>query len=111
MDPDQIAEFRARLREKLSETETAGAASESGGDVVALDQQAIGRVSRIDAIQRQAIAKATDRRRAAETQRILHALKLMDEGEYGWCEACGEAIGVPRLNVDPAATRCIACAR
>jgi RNA polymerase-binding transcription factor DksA len=39
------------------------------------------------------------------------ALQRMEEGTYGVCEACGQAIEPERLAALPIATVCIACAR
>ncbi|OYO04097.1 TraR/DksA family transcriptional regulator [Enemella evansiae] len=38
-----------------------------------------------------------------------HALRLIDQGLYGWCESCGEPIGKGRLQVYPRATMCVVC--
>ncbi|MFN0263261.1 TraR/DksA family transcriptional regulator [Tepidamorphus sp. 3E244] len=78
---------------------------------VALDQQSVGRLSRMDAMQRQAMSQEQERRRALELRRIDAALERLDEGEYGECDSCGEEISDKRLSVDPAAHLCIACAR
>lgn len=43
--------------------------------------------------------------------RIEHALERMDEGKYGTCASCGEAIAAMRLNALPFVTTCIDCAR
>ena len=59
----------------------------------------------------QAMAKAGHTRRQIERTRLLAALARMDEGEFGYCEDCGEDIAQGRLQLDPAATRCIQCAR
>ncbi|MEQ8433150.1 MAG: TraR/DksA C4-type zinc finger protein [Oceanicaulis sp.] len=77
---------------------------------VSLDQQSVGRLSRQDSLQVQAMAKAADARRAGELRRIDAALTRIEEGEYGWCVECGEAIGEKRLEIDPAAPRCRDCA-
>lgn len=77
---------------------------------VSLDQQSVGRLSRQDSLQVQAMAKAANARRAGELRRIDAALHRIKEGEYGWCVECGEAIGEKRLEIDPAAPRCRACA-
>lgn len=37
------------------------------------------------------------------------ALRLLDEGRYGWCESCGGPIGKARLQVFPRATLCVPC--
>lgn len=77
---------------------------------VVLDQQSVGRLSRLDSMQVQAMAKAADSRRAVAIRRIEAALKRLDEGEYGWCVECGEEIAAKRLESDPAAPRCAGCA-
>jgi DnaK suppressor protein len=78
---------------------------------VALDQDSVGRVSRIDAMQVQAMALAQHRRLEAERRAIEAALQRIEGGEYGWCLVCGEAIAPARLEHNPAAPTCIVCAR
>lgn len=85
-------------------------ASISDREPVELDQQSIGRLSRLDSMQVQAMARASDVRRNQEIRRIDAALKRVDEDEYGWCVECGEAIAPKRLEIDPAAARCAGCA-
>ncbi len=41
---------------------------------------------------------------------IDHALEQMDEGSYGVCEICGNAINPARLEIRPLSTRCVDCA-
>jgi DnaK suppressor protein len=77
---------------------------------VELDQQSVGRLSRMDSMQVQAMAKAADARRAQEIRRVDAALQRVDDDEYGWCVECGEEIEAKRLEVDPAAPRCAGCA-
>ena len=78
---------------------------------VELDQTQQGRLSRMDALQQQAMAAETQRRRQRDMQLIDAALKRLDEGEYGYCVNCGEAIEPERLALDPATPFCIAHAR
>jgi DnaK suppressor protein len=85
--------------------------SEDARATVMLDQQAVGRLSRMDALQGQAMAQASERQRRADIQRIEAALKRLDDGEYGYCVDCGEDIAAKRLEVDPAAAFCIRCAK
>jgi DnaK suppressor protein len=77
---------------------------------VELDQQSVGRLSRQDSLQVQAMAKAAEARRAQEIRRIDAALQRVEDDEYGWCAECGEAIEEKRLELDPAAPRCAHCA-
>lgn len=110
-NPDiDIDAFRARLearRKQLSDLQEASAGSRA---VVELDQQSVGRLSRMDALQGQAMAMEQDRRRSAETQRIDAALARIDSGDYGYCIACDEPIARARLDLDPAIPTCVDCA-
>lgn len=78
---------------------------------VTLDQQSVGRLSRMDALQQQAMARATQTRRNQMKTRIQAALKRMDEGEFGYCIDCGEDIPANRLELDPTVPLCISCTR
>jgi DnaK suppressor protein len=40
---------------------------------------------------------------------VERALERLDEGNYGWCERCGNAIPVERLAAFPSATLCVSC--
>ena len=77
---------------------------------VTLDQQSVGRLSRMDAMQRQAMAQATARRRAGRRQRIIAALKRFEEGEFGFCQDCGDDIAAGRIALDPTVSLCLSCA-
>jgi DnaK suppressor protein len=107
--PDLTA-LRAALVARL---EALRAASETTADnrrPVELDQTSVGRLSRMDAMQGQALAVAIERRRHDEARRVEAAIKRIDEGEYGYCIACGEAIAAKRLSADPVIPTCIDCA-
>lgn len=75
-----------------------------------LDQSKVGRLSRMDALQAQAMSEAVDQRRNVELTRIDAALERVESGEYGFCLGCGEEIELKRLELDPAAPQCAACA-
>jgi DnaK suppressor protein len=96
------------LRDELSEQREAGRKAEA---TVELDQTSVGRLSRMDAMQGQAMSKESGRRRDASLQKIAAALKRMDSSEYGYCLMCEEEIAYQRLEFDPAATLCIDCAQ
>ncbi|QDC11597.1 TraR/DksA family transcriptional regulator [Oceanicola sp. D3] len=109
-DPRQQA-FRRRLQARLQELSDGEVLGQEGRKIVELDQQSVGRLSRMDALQSQAMAQAASRMRSAEKQRINAALARMEEGEFGYCVDCGEEIASARLEHDPAAALCITCAR
>lgn len=101
---------RRRLLERQAQIAEQDRISEADRAPVALDQDSVGRLSRIDAMQLQAMALAAQRRRAAEKERIIAALRRIDEGEFGWCAVCGEGIAEARLENDPSVSLCIQCA-
>ncbi len=43
----------------------------------------------------------------AELQSVDRALRRLDDGTYGTCEACGGPIGAERLRARPAARMCV----
>ena len=84
--------------------------SEEGRETVTLDQQSVGRLSRMDALQGQAMNNAIQVRRQQAIAKIDAALKRVEEDEYGYCVNCGDEINQKRLNLDPAAACCTNCA-
>ncbi|MEM7777118.1 MAG: TraR/DksA C4-type zinc finger protein [Pseudomonadota bacterium] len=106
-----IAYFRAKLMALHEELASLSAMSADSRAPVTLDQSSVGRVSRIDAIQAQQLALATERQRTAALARVTAALARIEAGDYGECLTCGEDIARRRLEFDPAVPTCIACAR
>ena len=41
--------------------------------------------------------------------KIAISIELIKQDEYGWCESCGDEIGIKRLEARPTATHCIDC--
>ena len=97
----------ARLKVRLAELDEAHATSGQARAPVTLDQQSVGRLSRMDAMQSQAMAQETARRRQLQIRKIDAALIRIEDGEYGYCATCGEAIQRGRLELDPAAATCV----
>lgn len=103
----EIAEFRRLLLEERSELLALKETARESSQTVDLDQTTVGRLSRIDALQGQAMALATMRRRDLQLKKIGGALERMAEGEYGYCAMCGELIKRERLRLDPASVACV----
>ena len=99
------------LKARRDELESLSSLSKDARSTVELDQQSVGRLSRMDAMQQQAMNQATERTRQRDLNRIKAAMSRMDDGEYGYCSECGEEIAMRRLEVDPMAERCIKCAQ
>jgi DnaK suppressor protein len=95
------------LKQDLLETQETGDAAEAP---VELDQTRMGRLSRMDAMQAQAMSIETGRRRRQKLMQIEAALKRVDDDDFGDCRECGEPIAPARLQADPSVLLCIGCA-
>jgi len=110
VDQNEIGNLRERLQalgRQLGEELRAGL---EAGATVQLDQSRVGRLSRMDAMQAQAMSQEISRRLQARLGQIELALVRLQAGDYGYCNECGELIDPRRLEIDLLATRCISCA-
>ena len=110
MDDSQREALRAELLDRRTALKQLLVDSADSADVVELDQSCQGRLSRIDAMQGQEMARATRARWEHELTRIDGALRRMENDEYGDCFVCEEPIPFRRLQNDPSVTRCVECA-
>ena len=106
-DSDFFRNKLLKLRKQLTDLEEVGNAA---ADTVELDQTRVGRLSRMDALQAQAMSQAVYQRRQTELLAIEAALARLKSGEYGECIDCGESIDPRRLEHSPTVRRCIRCA-
>lgn len=105
-----LAAVEARLRARREELLRLTAEHEDESDPVELDLARVGPLSRIDALQSQAMAAEVERRREVELDRIERALQRIEQSEYGDCVVCGQPIAPKRLELDPATPFCVSCA-
>ena len=103
-------EWRDKLLALRADLQSIAEIGDESAAVVELDQTKVGRLSRMDAMQAQAMAKASSNRRQVMLTNITAALKRIDDDEYGLCRECEEAINPKRLEFDPTAIHCINCA-
>jgi DnaK suppressor protein len=110
MTPNELEQARNRLttlRATLAAEKDAAAESIAP---VELDQARLGRLSRMDGMQQQAMAQEQDRRRDTQLKRIEGAFQRLDKGTYGNCVTCGAAISEARMEFDPTVFFCQTCA-
>ncbi len=105
-----LKRFESLLLQQRTELLTAGETGHEAEEVVELDQARVGRLSRMDAMQAQAMSLETGRRRRLKIIEIDAALERVKTGDYGDCFECGEIINPKRLEADPSASFCISCA-
>ena len=109
MTPQQQEQFRELIRARILALNEEIDGGKSATDTVQLDQQMVGRLSRMDAMQQQAMAVAANQRRSAEIQHLKATLLRIDDDEFGYCEDCGDDIAIERLEINPTTTRCMSC--
>lgn len=102
--------FLKRLEEELRTLREASEHTAADRRPVELDQQSVGRLSRMDAMQQQAMASAQETRRSGRGRALEAAMARIEIGEFGWCDECGDFIGLGRLELDPTVMRCRDCA-
>ena len=107
----QEAELHADLQALRASLQETLKASEALAETVELDQAAMGRVSRVDALQAQQMAAAQRRRAELRLKQVIVALQTAAEGDYGICKVCGDDIGYPRLKARPESPACVPCMR
>ena len=105
----QKAELRAELERQLAKLERSMSMTDEALRTVELDQTAVGRLSRMDSLQNQGMARGLRERETVRLDLIREALRRMDAGTYGVCTGCGSNVSFERLLVFPETGTCAAC--
>lgn len=106
---DQLIDLEELITEELERVRAESKSTGEEREAISPDVS-IGRLSRLDSMQMQEVAKEAQRRREERVAFLEMALDKIDQGTYGRCEVCGEDIAYERLKTAPEATRCSACA-
>ena len=104
----QLEELAASLNSLKKELELFLADMSEGARPVEPDA-AIGRITRMDAMQMQQMAQANRRKSRQRLHQVFAALQRISEEVYGECAECGDYIGYPRLKARPEAPFCLSC--
>ncbi len=110
MDEKKLDKYKQQLLQMRSELMKVSSTSDDAAKPVGLDQNAVGRLSRMDAMRAQSMAIETKGRRELQLSRIEGALRRIDSGDFGFCLTCEKEINNRRLDVDPSYTQCVKCA-
>lgn len=110
MNKKDLNYYHQLLLQKQQELKKTEQHAKESTKAVNLDQSSVGRLSRMDAMQSQAMALETKRRRQIELTRIDAALERIVDEEFGYCASCEEEINKRRLEIDPANPFCVKCA-
>jgi len=110
VDIKTLNKFKKILLDSQQKLNDLNATSSDAVKVVELDQTRVGRISRMDALQGQAMSQEIQRRRNIELQKISSALKRLSQNDFGYCHECDNNIAIKRLELDPSISLCISCA-
>ena len=108
LTPAQLEEIREELRRSLARLERS-ARTNGNGRPPELDQSAVGRLSRIEALQNQGMTQNIKDRERVQLEQVLKAIERLDAGNFGFCTDCRRPIRFERLLVFPEALNCASC--
>lgn len=109
MELKEQQRYRVIVEQRLAEV--AQELSDLVPDTAAVPpDSAVGRLSRMDAIQMQQMAFAQRERLQSEQSRLQAALSRIDQGSFGRCQLCGQDVVAERLKLQPDAVVCVPCA-
>ena len=106
MDKELI---RNRIQEEISETETRVAKYRDLTKPIA-PENAIGRVSRMDAINNKSVNEAALRKAEQKLSNLKVALTKIDDSDFGICVRCKNPIPLGRILLIPQTISCVNCA-
>ncbi len=109
MNKQTLNEFKHLLEQQQAAHKLRANINQNALETVELDQNRMGRLSRMDALQGQQMAQEAERRRLLKLKQIAGALLKIDKDDYGFCYICDNEIQAERLRFDPTITRCINC--
>jgi len=109
MDNQQQEQCRLALQALKAQLNDEIVSLEQSAQPVILDQQAVGRVSRGDALQQQNMALANLAQCRLRLHEVLHSEQKFDQAEYGYCEGCDKVINLSRLLARPDSRYCLDC--
>ena len=105
---EEVRELMGDLQALQIELKSLLESSKESTQAVAPDR-AIGRLTRMDAIQQQSMAKANREAYRLRLQQTEQALRMIASDEYGYCRRCDEDIGYRRLKAKPETPFCVNC--
>lgn len=109
MNPEQIEQLRRHITEMIKSVKADIASYVQITKPISPDN-AIGRLTRVEAMNSKSINEAALRMSENRLERLERALTLLYDPDFGFCAECEEPIPFPRLMIMPEAEYCVACA-
>jgi len=109
MDAKQLKEIKDKITEEIQKTEESVITYKEMTKPIAPDC-AIGRVSRMDAINNKSVAEAALRQAEQKLTKLKYVLTKVDDEGFGLCTRCGKPIPLGRILLMPQSRHCVHCA-
>lgn len=106
MNPE---EFREKVNAEIEKTKALIIDYKELTKPIAPDD-AIGRVSRMDAINNKTINESALRQAEERLKKLEKVLGKVGKPEFGLCAGCGKTIPIQRILIRPESSRCVNCA-
>ena len=108
MNPAERQELKRNIQEAIEAQKTLIASLAETSKPVAPDN-AIGRLSRMEALNDRAVSEASLNAARHKLSRLENALGKVDQSDFGICVTCDTPIPPGRILLMPEAIRCVPC--
>jgi len=109
MIPEQKEQFRKQILDDIAALKDVVAGLRDKTKPVAPDN-AIGRLTRMDAINSKSMYEASLNKALEKIQLLNQTLQRIDQPGFGICSGCQQAIPVERILLVPESIKCVRCA-
>ena len=110
MNKVEKQDIKNRILEELKKTEEAILDYKESTKPIS-PENAIGRVSRVDAINNKSVVEAALRKAEEKLNKLKLVLNKVDDADFGICIRCGEPIPIGRVLLMPQSRNCVRCAQ
>ena len=110
MNKVEKQDTKNRILEELKKTEEAILDYKESTKPIS-PENAIGRVSRMDAINNKSVVEAALRKAEEKLNKLKLVLNKVDDADFGICIRCGEPIPIGRVLLMPQSRNCVRCAQ
>jgi len=110
MDVDEKNKIRTKLADEIKETKTKVSKYLELSQPIS-PENAIGRISRMDAINNKSVLEAALREAQSKLIQLKKIIKKIESSDFGLCKICKKNIPFGRLMIRPESELCVNCAK
>lgn len=110
MNKEDKQDIKKRILEELKKTEELILDYKESTKPIS-PENAIGRVSRMDAINNKSVVEAALRKAEEKFNKLKLVLDKVNDADFGLCMRCGNPIPIGRILLMPQSRNCIRCAQ